>query len=645
LPDALSVTARALPVCTVALFLDEHEGFASHVWKAKGLAQDRSDEASVRAQGSFAWFTGAASRSVEKTRRSAGGSRFVALPLLVERGHVFGVLQVESDGALSEADVFFVNAAANLLATAIDRRVVTDTAEARIRAQLQFTRALTESLGEGVLAIDNDARITVLNPAAEALLGWNAAAAIGVPATQVLRVQRADGSLVEPAQCPLVRALEPEGRIVSDEQSFLGRDRVAVPVSYTAGPIWSDGRVDGAVVVFRDVLAVKSSERTQRLLASASAALGDSLDYRATLAALVSCTVPAFADLCFVDEIEEAGSISSGRAAHQTDVPATGRAVLVESTSPPARFDEDAGPQSKRVDARGARSLIVVPLSMRGRTFGTVTFGMAESGRRYLSRDLGVAEELGRRAATAIDNARVHRALQDAVRAREDLLAVVSHDLRTPLNTVVMAAGRLLKHHPASERTTRDRRALEMIEQAGRRMERLTDDLLDVSSIEAGHLAVNPAPTAVGTLIAEVLETMAPSAMAKGLELVAHLEASVLIRCDRDRIFQALSNLVGNAIKFTPPAGRIALSANPADGFVRFAVADSGPGIAQDLLPHVFERYRQAAETASMGRGLGLFITKGIIEAHGGTIRVDSVVGVGTTFFFDLPRVVAPGTE
>jgi PAS domain S-box-containing protein len=627
----VAVTARTLPVSTAVLVLDARDGLHSHVWKTDDVEARRADSALERARDSYAWFTGRVIGGEGETAPTSrgglppladagsvpvgtGDNRFLQVPLLVDRGRVFGVLQVEGPHALDEADVFFVNAAANQLAVAIDRQATIDLAEARVRAQLDFTRTLTGSLGEGVVATDVHARITFVNPAAEELLGYSEASVLGTLAPDVLRVQGVDGAMLEHAEWPLLRALETQTRVVCDDHSFVGRDGAPVPVSYTASPIRSDGRLSGAVMVFRDVLAVRRSERAQRLLADASAALGDSLDYATTLAALVRCTVPSFADVCAVDEVEEAGT--SARV-------------------------EDASHDPARPAVALDRSRIVVPLCVRGRAFGVLTFGMADSGRQFATDDLQLAQELGHRAATAIDNARLHRSMQDAVRDRQDILAIVSHDLRSPLNTISMAAATLVADadRPAIDR----RRAAEMIARGAKRIERMTNDLLDMSSIEAGHLAIDAKPTAVGKIVDDIMEAMGRQAATSSIELVASAgDPLLLVRCDHDRILQALSNLVSNAIKFTPAGGRIELSVEATEGFVRFAVSDTGSGIAAELVPRLFERYRQAAETSSMGRGLGLFITKGIVEAHGGGIDVESAPGRGTTVFFGLPRAVAP---
>jgi PAS domain S-box-containing protein len=637
LAEVVAVTARAVPIRGAVIILDGRDGSEAHVWRTEdGGGAPTSRAAVARAREGFAWFGGArpaphrerpsshplppssdldVSASASASASASEKHRFLLVPLVVKRGRVFGVLQVEGPNGLDEADVWFVNAVANQLAVAIERQSASDVAEARLRAQLDFTRGLTGSLGEGILATDTDARITFLNPAAEQLLGWTETSVLGILAVDVLRVQRPDGTMLNHAECPLVQSLETRRRVVSDDHAFLGRDGLAVPVSYTSAPILSAGRLCGAVVVFRDVLAVKRSERMQRLLAGATAMLGASLSHRETLAAIVSCTVPAFADVCFIDEANERRSVRAR--AHLGD------AADVEL-----------------LRASGATSVVVVPLSARGHALGVLIFGMAASGRHFTEDDLALAEELGHRAAMAIDNARLYRATQDAVRDRQDILAMVSHDLRTPLNTVAMAAASLLEGR--SELCPADRHIVELVGRSAKRMERMTNDLLDVASIEAGHLAIDARPVAVTTILHETLEVMNASAAARSVELVVGAaDPLLLVRCDRDRVLQVLSNLLSNAIKFTPAGGTIELSVEGSEAFVRFAVTDSGPGIADSLRPHLFERYRQANDTAAKGRGLGLFIAKGIVVAHGGSVDVDTAPGRGATVSFRLPRVVA----
>jgi signal transduction histidine kinase len=236
-----------------------------------------------------------------------------------------------------------------------------------------------------------------------------------------------------------------------------------------------------------------------------------------------------------------------------------------------------------------------------------------------------------------LENVRLVAEAQEAVRAREDLLAIVSHDLRNPLGVVLASTSLLLKSNLPPDKQDRARRQVEAIQRAGNRMNRLIRDLLDFASIQAGRLSVSLRPQDVAAMVAEVLEVMEPLAAAKSLHLLSDVAAGLAIRCDHDRVVQLFSNLVGNAVKFTPEGGTITVCAAPEGEVVKFSVVDTGPGISADELPHVFDRYYQAQRKNRDGIGLGLSIARGIVEAHGGRIWVESEEGKGSTFFFTLP--------
>jgi signal transduction histidine kinase len=226
--------------------------------------------------------------------------------------------------------------------------------------------------------------------------------------------------------------------------------------------------------------------------------------------------------------------------------------------------------------------------------------------------------------------------LENAVRLREDLLAVVSHDLRSPLAAINLAAS-LLARRGASLNESRVRQQLETILRAGRRMETLIESLLDMASIQAGRLSVKLEPSSVRELVDEAVEFHAPLARAKAIELTAGSVVDAEVCCDRDRIQQVLANLLGNAIKFCGGGDSIAVSAEPLADAVRVSVADSGPGIPPEAQAHIFKPYWSAREHERKGTGLGLFISQGIVRAHGGELWVESVVGGGSTFYFTLP--------
>ena len=223
---------------------------------------------------------------------------------------------------------------------------------------------------------------------------------------------------------------------------------------------------------------------------------------------------------------------------------------------------------------------------------------------------------------------------QAASKAREEVLRIVTHDLRNPLATILMSADLLTE--PLVNQEAREKQA-GIIKRAGARMNRLIRDLLDVARMDTGRLTVEPKPTAPADLVAHALETMRPLAEEKTLTLVEAVDARLPnVSADAMRINQVFSNLIGNAIKFTPAGGQITLRAELSDGRVWFSVTDTGPGIPSAQLEKVFGQFWQARSSDTRGIGLGLTIAKGIVEAHGGRIGADSEVGVGTKFWFSL---------
>lgn len=242
-------------------------------------------------------------------------------------------------------------------------------------------------------------------------------------------------------------------------------------------------------------------------------------------------------------------------------------------------------------------------------------------------------------AAMALESARLYEEAQRATRAREDMLAVVAHDLRNPLSTILMSALLLQQLHTPDHPVVTPNKLGERIHRAASRMEELIKDLLDLAAIEAGQLAVEREPHEALTLVADAIEMMLPLASARGIQLSVRVESEdLLLSCDRGRVLQVFSNLIGNAVKFTPTGGRITLLGAIENGALRFTVEDSGPGIPADQLPHIFDRYWQARSTDRRGVGLGLSIAAGIVAVHGGRLWVESQVGTGSSFHFTLPR-------
>ncbi|QRK12025.1 hypothetical protein JQX13_19460 [Archangium violaceum] len=231
------------------------------------------------------------------------------------------------------------------------------------------------------------------------------------------------------------------------------------------------------------------------------------------------------------------------------------------------------------------------------------------------------------------------REAQQAVRTREEVLAVVSHDLKNPLGSISLSIQLLRRLLPPGEQGERMLKHTLTIERSVERMDRLIQDLLDMASLQAGRLKLDLRRHAVDELLREGLSLLEPLAIQKGIALHTQPPREhVQVRCDRDRVFQVLSNLVGNALKFTPEGGMVTVEAVLEESFVRFLVRDTGPGIPPEALPHLFEPFWQVEGTGKKGTGLGLSISRGFVEAHGGGLWVESEEGRGSTFCFTLPR-------
>ena len=417
--------------------------------------------------------------------------------------------------------------------------------------------------------------------------------------------------------------------------------------------------------------AVRAAEQRARFLAEAGALLSSSLDVARVLADVGRLAVPRVADVCIVDVMDDARPMrvdvavadpaqrpiaralckrlehwESSEDEHSLDA----RGATIALTDDVLARATDDAEHAALFRALGARTAMVVPLVSRGTTIGRITLVSAGSARTFADADLELATELARRAALALDNARLYRAARDATQSRDDMLAIVSHDLRNPLHTIQMSSSFLLEllaggpgGAPAEPSELVGQ--VEMMRRAAGRANTLIQDLLDVSRIEAGRLSVSAAPVDARAFLDEVMTEFAPLARAKPVELTCRWQGDdVTVPMDRGRVAQVLSNLVGNALKFTPAGGVVSVRGAAVHGRAEFAVHDTGPGIPAESIPNLFDRYWQAERGARHGAGLGLFIARGIVEAHGGTIEVRSAVGEGTTFVVTLPGAAdAPG--
>jgi signal transduction histidine kinase/DNA-binding response OmpR family regulator len=411
--------------------------------------------------------------------------------------------------------------------------------------------------------------------------------------------------------------------------------------------------------------AIKKERAQETFLAQASEALAESLDYETTLKNLARVAVNHLADWCVIDVVDEKGGLRRVASAHNNpakekllvelqdkfppdwDSPQPAARVLRTGKSELLRELTDDLMAERVRDAQhmkllkeiGIKSHMAVVLSARGNRLGAISLGLSEGAGRYGPDDLSLAEELGRRAAFAIDNARLYRLAQEANHMKDEFLATVSHELRTPLNAVLGWA-RMLRSSNLDAETAG--RALETIERNARSQAQLIDDLLDVSRIISGKLRLDVRPVEIVKVIEASIDAVRPAAEAKNIRLQPILDrVGDIVLGDATRLQQVVWNLLSNAIKFTPKGGRVQISLSRVNSHLEIVVSDTGQGISRQFLPYVFDRFRQADSSSTRhhsGLGLGLAIVKHLVEMHGGEVRADSIgEGKGAIFTVSLP--------
>jgi signal transduction histidine kinase len=293
--------------------------------------------------------------------------------------------------------------------------------------------------------------------------------------------------------------------------------------------------------------------------------------------------------------------------------------------------------QARELYRRGARSVISIPMTARGSAFGAITLASFADDHAYGPQDLAFSEELGRRAANAIDNARLYREAQDAVKARDEFMSIAAHEMRTPLMALTLQLGTLMRLIAKGSPESVEQKIQKAIGQTDR-LARLIDHLLDVSRITAGRLVLESTECDLSEVVRESAERFADEAIRAGSEIRMQLEPNVKGRWDSFRLEQMVTNLVSNAIKYGD-GKPIEIAVENGAKTARLVVRDYGIGIAEKELPRVFEPFhRSTSDRRYSGLGLGLHITSQIVRAHGGEIQVKSQVGSGSSFIVELPR-------
>ncbi|HUJ47086.1 MAG TPA: ATP-binding protein [Rhizomicrobium sp.] len=511
---------------------------------------------------------------------------------------------------------------------------------ARMQAE---TREIIDSASDAIFVSDLSGRFLDVNLAACRMVGYTREELLGKSVMDLHRPE--DLPRLEEQRSSLVA-----GAVRVNEWELVCKDGTLLPVEVSA-KILPDGRWEAFI---RDITDRKRFERQQQFLVELGVALPATLDFNEALSNIVDFCVRDLADICIVDLLSD-GEATLHRArvvchnpantalcdglfgSHELGVLDGAGPVLFENlaTSPAVPWGLNVE-QVMALKRAGFRSALEIPLRARGHAMGRLV--LITTGRRaFESRDLPVAEAFSTLAALSLDNKRLYRDAREASRARDEIIGYVAHDLRSPLQAISLTAYGLSRGKAADiEATGSD------ILVATQRMNRLIQDLLDITRIESRQFQLQSARLPVSELIRDIFESQKVMASAAKIEIrtaVANDLPDVL--ADRDRVLQVLENLVGNAIKFTKPGGSITLAAEAGHGEIVFSVTDTGSGIEAHDLPHVFDRFWQAADKKKRGTGLGLAIVKGIVEAHDGRVWVTSTVGKGSTFSFAIPAAPA----
>jgi PAS domain S-box-containing protein len=513
--------------------------------------------------------------------------------------------------------------------------------------------AIVDSMRDGVIVLDPRGRLVDINPAAERMIGSPALEVLGQPVAAVL------------AGWPAAALGDrPEATVLAEFELDTGAkprtlDLQVLPLSR------DDGRRLGHLIVVRDVTARHQAERRLALLVSASSVLGSSLDYEHTLGQLARLVVPGLADYCFVDTVDADGTIRGVAAAHidpeRADLlremrrryppdPAApyGVAKVIRTGEP--EFMPRLPPALLTTAARDAEHLklfetldptsyMIAPLVARGRILGAISFGVTHDRWRYEPDDLALAEELARRAAVAIDNARLFAEVEAAVSLREEFLGIAAHELKTPLTTLkgyVQLGGRLVQA-PALD-AKRLANVNVTLERQVKRLEELVSDLLDVARVQRGQLALRPVPIDLVDLARQVLDRFEQATERTARHrLVLEADGPVTGSWDPHRLDQVLTNLVSNALKYSPAGGEVRVRVERQAEHAVVSVRDQGLGIAPEEQARLFQPFaRGTTGRGIQGVGLGLYIARQIVAQHGGTLTVESTPGAGSTFTIRL---------
>jgi signal transduction histidine kinase/PAS domain-containing protein len=553
----------------------------------------------------------------------------------------------------------------------LEARVADRTKElVRSRDQLDI---VLKGITDGITVIDDAGHFVYVNDAGARMCGFSSRAEfLSTPQSKFAEIFEMLDDVGKPlpweklpSRLAFAGVENPPEAIVRFRSTKGGEERWSIVKS---SPVFDEQRSAKLVVtIFKDFTERKRAEDALRFLDEASQILGSSIDYQTTLHSVATLAVPRLADWCSIELLDEdevpqpvalvhsdaakIGLATELRRRFPRDaskpqgadrVIGTGKSLVVNDIRDEqiAGFARDAA-HLAALRALGIGSVMIVPVTTRGKALGAITFVSAESKRRYSSADLGVAEELARRTGTAIENARLYQIAQQAIESRDEFLSIASHELKTPLTSLKLQIQLAKRKVQRAEEPALVRQSLtEALELSGRQVDRLTgliEDLMDVSRIRSGKLGFTFERIDLSRVIREVAARYSELLSSVGSSLTLDVAEDVSGLLDQTRIEQLIDNLLTNAAKYAP-GKPIVVSLARADGMATLIVQDHGPGISSDMQERIFDRFERAAPYGKIGGlGLGLFIARKIVDGHGGAIAVESEEGRGTRFVVTLP--------
>jgi signal transduction histidine kinase/PAS domain-containing protein len=518
----------------------------------------------------------------------------------------------------------------------------------RLGDEQSLLRVAVQQLPEAMLIVSVDGRVLCANEEGQRLARMSIAGE--------------DKALID-----LLRAEEP---IEDRELTLMGGEGEGRTVAMHAGLVRDRRqRAVARVAVLTDQTARKHADANQRLLAHAGSTVGSSLDPEATVRGVAALAVEEFADWCLIFTQPDSGSLRCAALAHHDPandcqaeefgrlaaqsggvpfgVPrllAGGSSQLLLDFGPDSFQPGAARPELMRLVRRlGVECALAVPLRVRERTLGAVVFGLASAERRYEPADLAVAEELARRAAFAMENARLYRQAQAAVRQREEFLSIAAHELKTPLGSLQLTVQSMAEVMSSAQPDLAFVRGRAVAGQRqGARLARLVEELLDVSAIQAGRIHIALETIDLTATIETVVSRFQDELDRRGVDVTVHAPEPVVGRWDPMRLEQVLTNLLSNALKYGE--GRpVRVAVNATADVAILHVEDHGIGMSPDVIDRIFNPFERGVPAGHYGGlGLGLYITDQLVRAQGGTISVRSAPARGAVFTVELPRNIAP---